>query len=1317
MRLNSYFTRKRVILLCSVFVTAVLLMQLVAATAWTADAANAGPGVTIVQLSPDSDSDWATNDLLARLNEFIHDDPFFTDRISVIKTSDPYVVESITDRVVIYVSHGGPIGIVTGNRLTSWRTMAEIITESKAIMHLFTSCYSRNIIRYGDGDSGEKLYTVPGARPAEVTNVEITTTVMLALGVDAEEVEQYRISELTAAKEWIEAGEDIHIMDFEQIILDEIETIDETYSDTYTDTHRVYRYAVEDILNDVSEFGELPSDIDDVLRDYFTIYWTGTDLVVLPFYSCYITYIRNYYYEAEWVVDDPIPDPDEPPEPNPDPEPIIDDPPVGPESCSTFYMSAAAATGGHWENGPHLFSGGTYSGMVTFGDYGFINHIVTINITASGPTIDSNGVTEVDSLSLRSIAPMGTYMMNQKVDGVWGEPVVGRDPARTGGLWTDSAVRSDYEYVSNVPSIPYPSSTGILSTNGEYYTITSIPGVGSDWHGPSFIQTLPSYFKLRDFGSFSANLSFIHGPNGLRKGQTCVSLYDENMQIALSLMIADDWDIETGGDKQYFSVIYYNEAGVATTRQSDIFTGDINGIVTVRYDTEIGLHWKAPGESDQIFMTKNNLNVERLIKYVGISSYRYGWRAEHDERIYNIRLSYAASEYTVFHDSCNDMNNFYRNLDFGYGTSANGTFVVPAGESYITLSNVDSGTSWHGPNYVHVLDRPFRLYQLTDFSVAGGIVQGSNQPLGKMYVALFDENMQIAMLVHWGDSWSGDDKGYYYVYFYPQNGGSSNQHITDIQGSFEKTGKLWWDESSGGQGAIYSTIDGSGSGVPISECYNASRVIKYVVLLGYQYSTYPIVDMRIQDINVVADPNKRMAPPPFVDDCSDNDNFPLDNTFPWYTPTYGELSVGSGYLYPSAIPSSPTGWHGPNFVHVLSNPFELQDLSEFSVEGAIDHSTSGMGRIMVALFDENMQIVLRVFWGDAWAYSSKGYFHVTYYPEGGSAVSDSTGYIYTSFDRTGKLWVHNGNVKYDIEGIASGDFGVVANPHRVIKYIAIHCDRYSHYNLGDIRIKNIVVSEGLPTTSAPMYADATSHPPESTTDIIDLDLSQAIAMIAIYWTGWWPLLHFDFEVEVAPDNIPVGHPAKPAEGKFIVASAEKNILGITENQDITINGDGSFGQPSDEILNQNVQILTVIIQTSLNIALIGLEIAANTGNAPATALFVISTVALTFLFFGLIDWFHQKMLEKGSWNHYECFNNWLMIGVGILINIFALGAIGFLLNFISPMSPMQSKAVEWASELTPLRQIAQVGKLAFFYMIAMGIYCILAAMKHLVLSF
>ena len=39
----------------------------------------------------------------------------------------------------------------------------------------------------------------------------------------------------------------------------------------------------------------------------------------------------------------------------------------------------------------------------------------------------------------------------------------------------------------------------------------------------------------------------------------------------------------------------------------------------------------------------------------------------------------------------------------------------------------------------------------------------------------------------------------------------------------------------------------------MSVCDNASRVIKYVMLLGYRYSHYNLVDMRIHDINVEAD--------------------------------------------------------------------------------------------------------------------------------------------------------------------------------------------------------------------------------------------------------------------------------------------------------------------------------------------------------------------------------------------------------------------------------------------------------------------------------
>ena len=125
----------------------------------------------------------------------------------------------------------------------------------------------------------------------------------------------------------------------------------------------------------------------------------------------------------------------------------------------------------------------------------------------------------------------------------------------------------------------------------------------------------------------------------------------------------------------------------------------------------------------------------------------------------------------------------------------------------------------------------------------------------------------------------GSKKSWFNVYFYPQNGGSYAQSSGYIYNSgFTKTGKLWWDEGFGGDGAIYSSIDGSGDAYPIGECDNASRVIKYVVLLEYRHSHYNLVDMRIHDINVVADLNRHNPNAPNPDDPVEHDGTIHGNT-------------------------------------------------------------------------------------------------------------------------------------------------------------------------------------------------------------------------------------------------------------------------------------------------------------------------------------------------------------------------------------------------------------------------------------------------------
>lgn len=765
----------------------ILMTQIVAVTAWTADSANQGPSIVILELSSDADTRWAMNDLRNRLSEFITDDPFFQNRITHVRTSDPRAALEYPGDIIVYISHGGPLGMVTGKRLTSWETMAEVVMKSNALLHLFAACASRNIIRYGDEESGKKLYTVPGARPAEVTNVEITSTIMLALGINSEQVEEYRKRELTKAKELVQSGASVHIMDFEQVVLDEIEYIDDHYSDSYTDTHRVYRFSEEYTLSGIDGFNDLPLELRDTIMHYFRVY---VDDYGVPYtrllHSCSITYVMNYYYEAEWVVDDSEPPPpDDGTEPKPEPDP-------GDTTLySTTYFEATSTTSGHWEYGPDVFNGGTYSGLVIFEGDGCVWDLVVVNVTASGPTKDSNDVTIINSISLNQNEPRGLYVQKQKVDGVWQEPTVGRNPSRTGGSWTDPCVKADYEYDANWAIIPgYSQETsGNLYSNGEWIYPTNIP-TGTGWHGPSFVRTLPSYFEIDDLGAFSANMSLIHSGINNRMGSTFVNLYDSNKKIAVTLQISDAW---AGSKKCFLRAGYYREDGSASRIRTDYVYGDLNGIATVRYDPLVGIFADVPGKSETLLYTHNQINTGRLIKYVVIQSYRYSSYSQHDDRIYSIQLSYAGSEFTVFHDSCNDVDEFVNTPTFPYYTRGDGKLVSPSSTSYMTWDYISTGSGWHGPMYVHTLDRPFRLYQLSEFSVIGQLLQSSST-MGKTHVALFDENMKRVALVYWGDSWVGSTKGYFYAHFSPQNGGSGYQSSGYLYSSFKVTGRFWWDQ-------------------------------------------------------------------------------------------------------------------------------------------------------------------------------------------------------------------------------------------------------------------------------------------------------------------------------------------------------------------------------------------------------------------------------------------------------------------------------------------------------------------------------------------
>jgi len=133
--------------------------------------------------------------------------------------------------------------------------------------------------------------------------------------------------------------------------------------------------------------------------------------------------------------------------------------------------------------------------------------------------------------------------------------------------------------------------------------------------------------------------------------------------------------------------------------------------------------------------------------------------------------------------------------------------------------------------------------------------------------------------------------------------------------ALKKAARLWWGPFQGGHGAVYASIDGQSDGYPIAECDNASRVIKYVAVLGYCYSSYDVVTMRIRDITVIADLDRH---DPAVPDPDATVAF--DGTCDGCAETRQSLLIDTEELQDTVVSHMTAYWTGPWPVyHVVFN--------------------------------------------------------------------------------------------------------------------------------------------------------------------------------------------------------------------------------------------------------------------------------------------------------------------------------------------------------------------------------------------------------------
>jgi hypothetical protein len=98
--------------------------------------------------------------------------------------------------------------------------------------------------------------------------------------------------------------------------------------------------------------------------------------------------------------------------------------------------------------------------------------------------------------------------------------------------------------------------------------------------------------------------------------------------------------------------------------------------------------------------------------------------------------------------------------------------------------------------------------------------------------------------------------------------------------------------------------------------------------------------------------------------------------------------------------------------------------------------------------------------------------------------------------------------------IAAGSLGEVANLFRQVQYLVLRAQRYSSYDLVDLRLSAINLYAGHETQVESFEeGDGTAvGAGEGAIDgaVLEGCYSDAVSCISVHWTGWWPLLHIQW---------------------------------------------------------------------------------------------------------------------------------------------------------------------------------------------------------------
>jgi hypothetical protein len=989
----------------TVILIAILGGQLVAETVLTADYATAGPEIVILKLMDDENVNWAVDDIVNRLESFVSDDIWIKNRIRVVETDDPSIVLDMDGDIIVYVSHGGHMSLVTGDHLTSWKEMAGIIESSSAKLHQFAVCFSSSIIQYGSEEASQAVYGVPGQRPAEFIDIDIASNVMLALGMNENTVMEARKRDILSMKQLLDWGIAPHILSFNYVTFDAYQDANAEYADVAQGVDYEYYWN----LTTINSFSSVP----DAIEDYVTFYWANS-------YDNYGYYHTRELYDPDFVYN---------------------------KTWVDQYVW------GVWNTS---FVNGIYNGSIQIEQYG------QVDISAGGPIQN-----DVEWMNLGRSGVGQFYVSLEKTDGVWEEGSVEKHQSDTGNVYGDSCTTPLLEYDPNWP-VFYSSScyedSGTLVSEGNSYTVTSISS-GTDWHGPSFVRPLPFAFRMEDFGCFKADLGLLDTTNPALLTSSVVALYDENEELALSLLVYDHWG---GTIATQFTVAYHQPgSGPWSLSSPSTFYGGRNGTLQVFMDEDNGLRVDMPDRDPSLILWKNDIDLDRVIKYIAIQSYAWSTYSQNHEIIANISVSCVRSEYDVYFYDCQSTAGWTQEpspTDFVESCIvANGT--LHSTDGYLYADSIPSGTSTHGPLFVRELPQevPVAGIRLLESEIEMTYLYGN---LGHLFVCLFDDDKDLVVRFCAWDSQLGSSSMRYLRYY---NWGAEplpwNEWLESTpSGSWKATFKFWYDSATG------NVMGGVDDGTPLTTTFyldgsfDPSISIKYIGIQFARANSYPYHDnlLKLHSIKLEVQPRCSV----WYDSCDSTSGWIRQSASsgfesPRQIHDSGTLYSGSGYLYADGIASGASWKWGPLFVKEIPGFAKVRDIYSLTAQIQFTDVSSRMGDLCVALFDENKELVVSLIAYDSW-YGTSNRRYLVYYKsdaEGGGSNQWFEQQLYTSW--TAKLQFYcDSTTKAAMSAVDDGSPQTHTHytsenydEDRIVRYIGIQFARSQAYTYNGVYLK------------------------------------------------------------------------------------------------------------------------------------------------------------------------------------------------------------------------------------------------------------------------